>query len=247
MNLIKKELKEFKILLKNVPSLVLVLLVMTLFCMNFLANKSLNIPISIMALDGGIILSWLIFLLMDMLTKYFGPKAANELSIFAIIINLFFCFIFFLVSLIPGAWSASFVDGSENIINNAFDSTIAGTWYVVFGSVIAFILSTFINNFLNSLIGKLFKKNKDTFLEYILRSYISTMIAQFIDNFVFALLVSYVFFSWTITQCIICALTGMIVELLFEIIFSYFGYRIVHKWQKDKVGQEYFAYKKGEF
>ena len=50
------------------------------------------------------------------------------------------------------------------------------------------------------------------------------MIGQFVDNLVFAFMVSFVFFAWTPLQCVTCALTGAIVELLFEIIFSPLGY-----------------------
>ena len=45
---------------------------------------------------------------------------------------------------------------------------------------------------------------------------ISTFLAQFVDNLVFALLVSRVFFGWTMLQCFTCAVTGAIFELFFE-------------------------------
>ena len=39
-----------------------------------------------------------------------------------------------------------------------------------------------------------------------------------------------------------CALTGAVAELVMEIIFSPFGYRITKKWQTEKVGEEYFNF-----
>ena len=56
--------------------------------MNILANKSINLGVSWLALDCGIIVSWVTFLIMDVIVKHFGPKAATEISILAIIINL---------------------------------------------------------------------------------------------------------------------------------------------------------------
>ena len=53
------------------------------------------------------------------------------------------------------------------------------------------------------------------------------------------MLVSYVFFGWTMVQVIICSLTGAFFELLCEVILSPIGYRIVTRWEKEKVGKEY--------
>jgi len=210
--------------------------------MNLLANKSINLPVNWLALDCGIIVSWVAFLTMDMLTKHFGPKAATEISVFSLLINLFMCFLFWLVSLIDGVWGESFVEGSESIINGALNNTFGGTWYVVLGSSVAFVASALVNNFLNYGIGKLFKKKPDGFGAYVCRSYISTAIGQFVDNLVFALIVSLNFFNWSITQCFTCAATGMIVELLLELIFVHLGFAVCKKWRKDGVGQKYFDF-----
>lgn len=210
--------------------------------MNLLANKSINLPVDWLALDCGIIVSWFAFLTMDIITKHFGPKASTQISIFAIIINLLFCLIMFIGSIIPGVWGESFVEGSENIINTALNHTFGGTWYIILGSTIAFVISSIINNFSNWGIGKIFKKNPDGLPCYIARTYISTSIGQFIDNLIFALIVSLVFFGWSFVQCVTCALTGMIIELLCEVIFSFFGYKICNKWKNNHVGQEYLDY-----
>ena len=85
----------------------------------------------------------------------------------------------------------------------------------------------------------MFKKNPDGKLAYCTRTYVSTAIGQFIDNMLFALIVSLSFFGWSITQCITCALTGAVVELLCEVIFSPIGYRVTKKWESEKVGQQY--------
>lgn len=239
---IKNKFCEYKVLLRAIPSPVVTLFIMSVFAMNLLANKSVNLPFEWLALDCGIIVSWFAFLTMDIVTKHFGPKAATQLSFFAIAMNLLFCLIFFLGSKIPGTWGESYVEGSEDIINTALDNTFGGTWYVLFGSTIAFAISAAINNFTNWGIGKTFKKNPDGAAAYVLRTYVSTALGQFVDNIVFALLVSHFFFGWSLMQCITCALTGMIVELLFEIVFSYLGFAVCKRWKRDEVGKEYFAY-----
>lgn len=241
---IKREIYEIKILLRSVPSTILTLFAVSVIAMNLLANKSVNLPVDWLALDCGIIVSWVSFLSMDIITKHFGPKAATRVSIVAVLFNLMICIIFFIAGSIPGIWGESYVEGSETIINSALDHTFSGTWYVLLGSTTAFIISAVVNNFLNYLIGKLINKNSDSFLVYAVRTYISTAVGQFADNLVFALIVSHIFFGWSMLQCITCSVTGMIVELLCEVIFSPIGFSVCKKWKKDNVGKEYFELKK---
>ena len=241
---IKREIYEIKILLRSVPSTILTLFAVSVIAMNLLANKSVNLPVDWLALDCGIIVSWVSFLSMDIITNHFGPKAATQVSIVAVLFNLMICIIFFIAGSIPGIWGESYVEGSETIINSALDHTFSGTWYVLLGSTTAFIISAVVNNFLNYLIGKLINKNSDSFLVYAVRTYISTAVGQFADNLVFALIVSHIFFGWSMLQCITCSVTGMIVELLCEVIFSPIGFSVCKKWKKDNVGKEYFELKK---
>jgi len=240
MKKLSKELKEIKVLLRSVPPLMLALFILSVVLMNLLANKSIDTGSwTWLALDSGIVISWLSFLTMDMMVKRFGPKAATSISIVAIVINLGVSLVFMVVSMIPGFWGESYVEVGGDLINRALNNTISGTWYILLGSTIAFLASSVLNNILNHIIGKLLKKHSGTFLEYSMRSYLSTMIAQFADNLIFAFIVSYNFFGWSIIQCISCAATGALVELVCEIIFSPIGYRVVRKWEKNGVGNEY--------
>jgi uncharacterized integral membrane protein (TIGR00697 family) len=208
--------------------------------MNLLANKTL-VQTEYLALDGGILISWLCFMCMDIITKHFGPSASNKISILASGINLLTCFIFLIASLIP----------SDAADYTAFDGIFGGTWFILLGSTIAFLTSAVINNTLNWAIGKLFKSNPDGKLAFAVRSYISTFIGQFLDNFIFSLIV-FVFFApifwdgfcWTPLQCAMCALTGAVAELIMEILFSPIGYRVTKKWSEESIGKEYFDYMK---
>ena len=68
-----------------------------------------------------------------------------------------------------------------------------------------------------------------------MRSYVSTFVAQFADNMIFALLVSKVFFGWSLLQCFTCALTGAVLELVFEVVFSPVGYRISKRMMRERI------------
>ena len=233
----KKTVSEFRNLVRTVPPLLVTLLVLSIVGMNLLANKSIQTGVDWLALDCGILFSWLCFLSMDVLTRCFGPRATTLLSIVALVANWVVALVFFVASIIPGMWSASYVEGSESVINMALDSMFAGTWFIILGSSTAFIVSAFVNNYLNAAIGKRLS-NDSGFGAFALRSYVSTFVGQVADNLVFALLVSQVFFGWTLTQCITCALTGALLELLFEVVFSPIGYRMTKGILAERVGNE---------
>lgn len=232
---LKKEIHQSAVLLRSIPATVMTLFVVSVICMNLLANKTL-LQLDWIALDGGILISWLSFMCMDVTTKHFGPGASNRISILAAGINLLTCLIFFIASSIP-----------SNAGNySAFDGIFGGTWFILFGSTVAFLSSAVINNMLNHMIGTAFKNDPDGKLAYAMRTYASTFIGQFLDNFIFSIIVFVYFaplfwdgFSWTVLQCAMCALTGAVAELVMEIAFSPIGYRIVTSWKKNSVGKEY--------
>ena len=239
---LREEVKEFKILLSSVPAFTVTMFVLSVVAMNLLANKSIDTHTEYLALDCGIIVSWMSFLSMDMITRRFGPKAATQMSFVAVFGNLLLCLIFFVASKIPGMWGESYVEGAEGVINGALDNTFGGTWYVLLGSTVAFCVSAILNNTLNYAVGKLFKKRPDGMAAYILRTYVSTAAGQFVDNLLFALIVSKFFFGWSWVQCITCAVTGMLVELLCEAVFAPLGYFVCKKWEARGVGREYIEY-----
>lgn len=233
--MIKKELNEYKILLRNIPSLIVTVFVISVICMNILANKEL-LNTKYLALDCGYLLSWISFLCMDVICKRFGPKASTKISILAVFINLCMCGIFKIASLTNGMWGEYY---STNLVevNTALNNTFGGTWYILLGSSIAMIVSSIVNSLLNFSVGN--KLKKDNFKSFALRSYLSTAAGQFVDNLVFSTIVSKVFFGWSWLQVLTCSLSAAIFELLCEIIFSPIGYRICKDWEKDNIGTEY--------
>lgn len=234
-NYIKREKAETEILLRCVPASVVSLFVVSVICMNLLANKTL-LQLSWIALDGGILISWLSFLCMDVLTKHFGPKASTKISILAAGVNLLTCLIFYVASSIP----------SNAKDYTAFNDIFGGTWFILLGSTVAFLSSAWINNVLNWSIGRALQNRPDGKFTYAMQTYISTFVGQFLDNFIFSLIVFVGFapvfwdgFFWTVLQCAMCALSGAILELVMEVVFSPLGYGISRKWKRENVGKEY--------
>ena len=230
---IKNEWEDTKDLLRSIPALPYVFFVISIVCMNLLASKAL-VNESWIALDAGILVSWLSFLSMDMLVRRFGPKASIKLSILASLLNIIVMAVFMAAAFIPGDWGLN-------------DYAMKESWWIIGASTAAFIVSGVVNAILNWLIRKAFKKNPDGKLAYVASAYGSTFVGQFIDNLVFALVFTFpasLIGLWgmepmTILALFMFALTGAVVELICEIIFSPIGYHVSQKWARDGIGQDY--------
>ena len=238
----KKVWGDYKVLLRSIPASTVTLFIVSVIMMNLLANKEL-ISLPWLALDCGFAVSWVSFLCMDMVCKRFGARASIMVSVMALGVNLAVSLVFWLLTLTPGMWGAYYDTGLLEV-NDALNATIGGTWYVVLGSSCAMLTSSVVNSLLNQAIGRL--EHKNTFGAFALRSYVSTGIAQFVDNLVFAVIVSHTFFGWTWLQVLTCSLTGAAAELLCEVFLSPVGYRVVRGWERENVGELYLRRRAAE-
>jgi uncharacterized PurR-regulated membrane protein YhhQ (DUF165 family) len=228
---IKNEWLELRELIAKINPLVMTFFVLSVVLMNLLANKSIDLSwvpgnngsYPWLALDCGLFVSWLAFFSMDNIVRRFGPKASTKMTLVAVFINLVVCGVLLFAGTVSGEWGASYEFTGQ--INEALDSTIAGTWYILLGSTIAFIMSAVVHGITSFTISKLFK-DKESLKTYAICSSVATSLGQFVDNFLFAFIVSRVFFGWNILQCIMCSVSGMIVEFLLSFVFVPLGHKI---------------------
>lgn len=225
--------------LRAIPGPVTAIFVLSVILMNILANKSIfNLPW--LASTSGIFVSWISFLCMDAVCKRFGAFASTALNTFAMIVSFISAILVALIVKVPGTWAASYAVSQDlgQTVNACIDATFGATWYIVIGSAIAIFLGGAVNSIVNKYIGSRLDKG-DNFRGFAARSYLSTAVGQFVDNFVFALFVSFIFFGWTMTQVLMCSFMMMLLELIIEIIFSPVGYKISRNWKNDDVGADY--------
>lgn len=233
--------KEWLKILRSVPSLALALITVATVLMNILANKSIiNLPWLIQ--DAGILMSWVGFLVGDLLVKAFGSKNAIRVNLTCLGISLFISGLLAIVAIVPGDWSPIF-DPSINTgeigsnINAAVNSVMGNVWYVIIGSAVASAVGLVVNGLTQGLlIKKIEAKHGDKYWGFFVASASSTMIGQILDNMVFAALVSVKFFGWTWHQVLVCSLCGAIVELVVELVFSPLTYKISQNWKKNGIG-----------
>ena len=233
---IEKEWNELKSLVSKVNPLIMTFFVLAVVAMNILANKSIDLSflpgnnvdageLGWLALDCGILVSWLAFFAMDNIVRRFGPKASTQMTCIAVFINLIVCGVFLAAGSINGFWGESYVEYGGDLINTALDNTISGTWYVLMGSTVAFISSAVVHGLTSNAVSKAFK-DKESLKAYAVCSFLATSLGQFVDNMIFSLIVSYNFFGWNLLQCVMCSVTGMVVEFILSMIFVPIGHKI---------------------
>lgn len=241
------DLNDWKMLLRSIPAVVVALLVVCTVTMNLAANKIVWSGLKIgqnyfISITGGLFLSWAVFLIMDMVTKTFGGKAAIKLTLFAAVINTIAILFLGIIASIPSEFPFPGASASFDIV---FGFTGKGVqpWQILISSTLAYIVSGVVNAIVNVFIGKLFVRNPDGKVAFIARSYISTMFGQFVDNFIFtALAFSFFAHYYGLLTVSGMATIGAIVELFCEIVFSPIAYRKCKKWQQEGVGNDYFNY-----
>ena len=235
------DFNDWRILLRSIPGLVTTLFVTSVVIMNLMASKVI-VSTSYIGITGGLLLSWIPFLTMDIVVKTYGCKAANKLNILGLLLNLLFIGLFQLVATIQV--------GGDPSSYTAFNQTFSQTWQIFLASSIAFLFSGITNNISNAAIGRMYKNNPDGKIAYMTRTYVSTMLGQFIDNFIFAGLAFLVFFKlsvgstfgYTFQSVLGTAILGALLELVMEVVFSPIGYKICKKWKNEDVGSDYRAY-----
>lgn len=236
----KNLLVQTKEALRAIPGIVTAVFILSVVSMNLLANKSVfNLPW--LASTAGIFMSWISFLCMDAVCKRFGARTSTILNTIAMLLSFLAAILYMLIVKIPGIWAASYSASTPEVateINSAINATFSSAWYIVIGSAVAMFLGGLVNSLLNKLIGRKVDKHDD-YKGFAIRSFISTAAGQFVDNFVFAMFVSYIFFGWTIKQVLVCSFMMMLLELAFEAVFSPVGFKLSQNWKRDNVGETY--------
>lgn len=183
---------------------------------NILATK--NIDITIFTVTTGILVSPLVFIIQDIQTEVYGYKKAKKMIILGYLMNFIAIMLYSFSILIPS---------SSTYTNQAAFTTILGTTpRIAIASFIAYMIGALINS--KVMENLKIKHEKNLFF----RAISSTVVGQFIDNMLFAVIA---FIGILPTQAIISMIVG---GTLFEIIYEVIFYPITKKLiQKIKVAK----------
>lgn len=178
---------------------------------NILATK--NIDITIFTVTTGILVSPLVFIIQDIQTEIFGYKKAKKMIILGYVMNFFAIMLYSLSILLP---SSSTYTNQE-----AFTIILGTTPRIAIASFIAYIIGALINS---KVMEKLKTKHEKNLF---FRAISSTVVGQFIDNMLFAVIA---FIGILPTQAIISMIVGgTLFEVIYEIIFYPITKKLIQK------------------
>jgi len=227
-NKIKNYFNNYCASIKSIPGILLGIYLVTLVVMNVLANKTIY-QSEYLALDGGIVVTWIAAIIADVVTVLKGPKVTIRMTLLGIVVTLISSLLFYLVSLIPA--------GEEF---KPFSQVLGGTWFIIISSAIAFICSSSLDALINYFIGTKFKKDNDSKMAFMIRATTSSLISTIFDNLLFNMLAFMAFapifwngFHWTFTQCLCCALTYGAIEVLIDLIIMPVAYKVYCHYKKE--------------
>lgn len=193
--------------------LVLVAFVSLLLISNISAVKLVSLGPLIV--DGGVVVFPLVYILGDILTEVYGFRYARR-AIWTAFFILFFAVISFtIVRFLPVA--------PEYTDQLAFESILGFFPRIVLASLIAFLVGSFVNSFI---LAKIKLKTSGRYLSF--RLIASTLVGQFIDTLVFALvafagvlvlkdLVIFILIGWvlkTLIEILVLPLTALTIKYL---------------------------------
>ena len=181
-------------------------LAMNIFCM-----KPLSWGTNVVFSDGGQTISWIVFLISNVIVEVWGERESVKVVSFAAFTTFFLLIIGRLLVMVP-----VLPDYYEQ--NNAFSLVFSNGPRTIISSIIAFWIGGFINVKIIAVMKKTTKKDGKT--AFFIRSSFSTLIGQLIDNALFMVLafapigISVYEMMWK--DIFSSVIIGTVIELLIE-------------------------------
>jgi uncharacterized integral membrane protein (TIGR00697 family) len=178
---------------------------------NILATK--NIDITIFTVTTGILVSPLVFIIQDIQTEIFSYKKAKKMIILGYLMNF--------IAIMLYTFSISIPSSSTYTNQEAFTTILGTTPKIAIASFIAYMIGALINS---KVMEKLKNKHEKNLF---FRAISSTVVGQFIDNMLFAVIA---FIGILPTQAIISMIVGgTLFEVIYEIIFYPITKKLIQK------------------
>lgn len=190
---------------------VVIAVTMNIFCM-----KSLSFSLPFIVCDGGLLISWGVFLISNVIVEVWGEKECVKIVTFATVVTFVIMIIGRLIVFIP-----TLDEYTEQA--DAFARIFSNGPRTIVSSVIAFWVGNVINAHVIMRIKTSIPENKDNKALFFMRSALSTLVGQLVDNAIFMVLafapigLSLYEMAWKDISSSV--LSGTVIELVVESCF----------------------------
>lgn len=182
---------------------------MNIFCMKPIGYGSESV-----IMDGGLTVSWIVFLISNIIVEVWGERKARKTILIGTIISFIILSLGRLIVFLPSP--TSYTEQS-----NAFSQVFSNGVRTIISSFTAFYIGNFINV---KIIAKIKNKtNKDNGGKFFFRSVLSTLFGQLIDNAIFNILtfapIGLSLFEMSWKSIVFAIVSGTIIETVIESFF----------------------------
>lgn len=171
-------------------------------------------------LSAGVIIWPVVFITTDIINEYFGKSGVKRVSVLTVILILYAFLVITLVTGLPPApfWlelNSTDQQGNPYNIDFAFNSIYRQGLGIIIGSVIAFLIS----QFLDATVFHWLRKYTGSKMIW-LRATGSTLVSQLIDSFVVLFIAFYLFGNWSMELVLSVAALNYLYKFLVAVILT---------------------------
>ncbi len=194
----------------------------TLLISNLSAIKLWNL--GGIAVDGGLVLFPLTYILGDLIVELFGRKMAKTVILSGFLINVIAVIVFWAVIKLPP------YPGWE--MQEAYASVLGFSWRIIGGSLCGYLLSNLLNNYL---FVKMKQSNSLFSRSFIARALGSSAFAHIVDSAVFETIafIGVLPFQEFLAQAVFAYILGMGLELILSPLESWIQKKLSRYLEKD--------------
>lgn len=157
------------------------------------------------AVDGGLVLFPLTYILGDLIVEFFGEKLAKTILVSSFLVNLIAVVVFYVVIALPPypGWT----------LQEAYTAVLGFSPRIILGSLCGYLLANLVNNFL---FVKMKQSNSIFSKSFIARALGSSVFAHILDSATFETIafLGILPFSEFVAQAVFAYLLGMLLEVV---------------------------------
>ena len=210
----------------------------------FSLEKLFNFPPSNITLFGesglalsltcGVILWPLEFVMTDVINEYYGPKAVKRISYVAVALISYAFLMFYVAMGVPAAdfWYSTGIDQGVPDMSLAFNSVFGQGMWIIAGSLVAFLISQFVDVAVFQKIKKYTGEKKVW-----LRATGSTVVSQLVDSFIVLFIAFYIGKDWSIQKVLAICVVNYAYKFTAAIVLTPLIY-IMHNFIQKYLGKE---------
>lgn len=171
-------------------------------------------------LTAGVIIWPVVFITTDIINEYFGKAGVKKVSVLTVLLILYAFLVITIVTGLPPApfWldvNSTDAQGNPFNINMAFNSVYRQGLGIIIGSVVAFLISQFLDASVFHWLRQ-FTGSKKIWL----RATGSTLVSQLIDSFVVLFVAFFLFGNWPMEQVLSVAVINYIYKFAVAILLT---------------------------